>query len=66
MLEDDANNIRQRQQESKTTKEMELMYLQLLSEEIWRASLLEGFKLPYLDKFDWCNDPYEHVAFNNT
>lgn len=46
--------------------EFEVLDPQLLSEEIWEASVSRNFKPPSLAKFDGCSDPYKHVASINT
>lgn len=64
-FEDNDYNIRQCQQESNLTEEMEFFGPQLLSYDIWGALVLEDFKPPSLTKFDGRRDPYEYVASIN-
>lgn len=41
---------------------MEVLDPQPFLDKIWEATIHEGFKLPYLAKFDGCSGSYEHVS----
>lgn len=66
ILEDNVLNIQQRQQETGILEEMEVVDPLSLLDEIWVAPIPEGFKPPYLGKFDGYNDLYAHVSSINT